>query len=266
MGGLELYLGVMLAGLVSFLSPCVLPLVPPYLGYLGGTTIDMMTAENGHSNRAVHLRVIRSALFFVLGFTTVFVALGASASFIGRLLFDYKSELAMVAGVVIILFGLHFIGVFKIPLFYREARMRANVEPASYLGAYVIGLAFAFGWTPCIGPILAAVLTAAANEASIGRGVSLLLVYSLGLGIPFMLAALAIRPFMSFMKRFKKHLGSVEKVMGIALVLTGILFLTGSINMFGQGLLDTFPGLQNIEEWFTPKGLGDEILKQSSGG
>ena len=188
----HIYVGVWLAGLVSFLSPCVLPLVPPYLGYLGGTTIEEFTAEEGVP-RHVWSRVVTASLLFVLGFTTVFVGLGAGASFFGQLIQSYKRELEIVAGLVIILFGLHFLGLFRIALLYREARYHhAHHHGVSYIGAYVIGLAFAFGWTPCIGPVLATVLALAANEASLVTGVKLLFVYSLGLGIPFILAALAV--------------------------------------------------------------------------
>ena len=158
----------------------------------------------------------------------------------------------MVAGVVIILFGLHFLGLLRIPLLYREARLRADDQRASLAGAYVMGLAFAFGWTPCIGPVLATVLTLAASEASLGAGVRLLLVYSLGLGIPFVLAAVAIGPFLGFMQRFRRHLGRVEKAMGVLLVVTGVLILTGSLNVFGVWLLETVPALGRIEEMVTP--------------
>ncbi len=260
----HIYLGVALAGLVSFMSPCVLPLVPPYLGYLGGTTVDQMTADDGAAAR-VWRRVVIASVFFVLGFTTVFVALGAGASAAGQFIQTYKAELAMVAGVVIILFGLHFLGLLRIPLLYSEARYQVHTGGASYLGAYVIGLAFAFGWTPCIGPILATVLALAASEASLSAGVGLLFVYSLGLGIPFILAAVAIRPFLSFMTRFRRHLGTVEKVMGGVLVLTGLLFLTGWINGLGAWMIETFPALATIEEWATPKSLQEEIRTKSFG-
>jgi cytochrome c-type biogenesis protein len=219
----HLYFGVALAGLVSFLSPCVLPLVPPYLIYLGGTSMEQMTDEKGLA-RDVWLRVVLASVFFVLGFTTVFVALGAGASAFGQLIGQYKAELSIAAGGVIILFGLHFLGLLKIPLLYREARYHARPEAASLLGAYVIGLAFAFGWTPCVGPILATVLAVATREESLTAGIKLLLAYSLGLGVPFILAAVAIRPFLGFMQKFRRHLGTMEKAMGLMLVLTGLLF------------------------------------------
>jgi cytochrome c-type biogenesis protein len=262
---LYIHLGVLLAGLVSFLSPCVLPLVPPYLGYLGGTTVSAMTSSDGIGARAWK-RVVIGSVCFVLGFTTVFVGLGAGASMFGQLIQTYKNQLSIVAGIVILVFGLHFLGVLRIPFLYREARYHTTVPGASLAGAYVIGLAFAFGWTPCIGPILATVLTLAAQEASLGTGVRLLFVYSLGLGIPFVLAAVAIGPFMQFMHRFRRHLGAMEKVMGALLIVTGILFMTGSMNWIGQWLLDNFPALATIEEHLTPKSLQGEIMKKGPGG
>jgi cytochrome c-type biogenesis protein len=261
----HIYLGVALAGLVSFLSPCVLPLVPPYLGYLGGTTIDEMTAEEGVEDH-VWRRVVACSIFFVLGFTTVFIGLGAGASAFGQVIQSYKSQLSMVAGVIIILFGLHFIGVLKIPFLYVEKRYHHETQGASYLGSYLIGLAFAFGWTPCVGPILTAVLALAAQEASLKTGVTLLLAYSLGLGIPFVAAAVAIGPFLTFMRRFRKHLGRVEKGMGVVLILTGIMFLTGSMNWFGQWMIDTFPGLATVEESIVPKDLQRQIMKKGAEG
>jgi cytochrome c-type biogenesis protein len=243
----------------------VLPLVPPYLVYLGGTTIDEFAAEGGVP-RHVWSRVVLASVLFVLGFTTVFVGLGAGASYFGQLIQSYKRELEIAAGLVIILFGLHFLGVLRISMLYREARYHGtHHHGVSYVGAYVIGLAFAFGWTPCIGPVLATVLALAANEASLATGVKLLFVYSLGLGIPFILAAVAMRPFIAFMQRFRRHLDKVEKAMGVILILTGLLFLSGSINWFGSWLLDTFPALSEIEAWVTPKDLGSEIIQHGSG-
>jgi cytochrome c-type biogenesis protein len=258
---LYIHVGVALAGIVSFLSPCVLPLVPPYLGYLGGTTIDRMTHAEKIDD---HLwrRVVLASVFFVLGFTTVFVALGAGASALGQWVQTHKGELSIVAGLVIIVFGLHFLGLLRIPILYRQARFRADVQGATLAGAFVMGLAFAFGWTPCIGPVLATVLTLAASEGSVGAGVRLLTVYSLGLGLPFILAAVAIGPFIAFLRRFRKHMGRVEMVMGLLLVATGILMLTGSLNWFGQWLIENVPVLARIEEAFTPKNLQTEILKE----
>jgi len=263
----HLYLGVALAGLVSFLSPCVLPLVPPYLGYLGGTTFEELAHENG-LDRQVWRRVVLASVVFVCGFSTVFVALGASASFVGQLIQAWRVELGIAAGLVIILFGLHFLGVLRIPVLMTEKRYHAD-QGGSLIGAYLMGLAFAFGWTPCIGPILSTVLALAANEASLGAGVRLLAVYSAGLGIPFVLAAIAIRPFLGFMQRFRRHLGLMEKVMGVILILTGIAFLNVidwfSIQTLGQWLIETFPGLARVEEWMTPAHLQQDLRNLTPG-
>jgi cytochrome c-type biogenesis protein len=265
MAELHIYFGVLLAGLISFLSPCVLPLVPPYLGYLGGASIETMSRGSAGYDAAARNRLLLTSLCFVLGFTTVFVALGASASLLGQLLLQWRNWLGMLAGAVIVLFGLHFLGWLRIPLLYREARYRSTAEPASLLGAYLVGLAFAFGWTPCIGPILSAVITVAGSSASLARGVGLLFTYSLGLGIPFLLAAVAIGPFLGFMQRFKRHLGTVEKIMGAALVLTGLLMLTGSLNWFSTWLIETYPGIARIETLIVPESLRGEILQRGQG-
>lgn len=259
----HIYLGVGMAGLISFLSPCVLPLVPPYLGFLGGASLDQMTGEKDTVAPGVYRRVIIASIFFVAGFTTIFVGLGAGASMFGQVIQQYKSEMAIAAGAIIILFGLHFLGVLRIPLLYREARYHSDSKPTSYIGAYLIGLAFAFGWTPCVGPILATVLTMAASEASVNTGVTMLLAYSLGLGVPFILAAVAIKPFLSFMARFRRHMGTVEKVMGGLLILTGILIITGSINEIGQWLLETFPGLGLLESMVVPDDLQQDLMRKS---
>jgi cytochrome c-type biogenesis protein len=261
MADLHIYLGVTLAGLVSFLSPCVLPLVPPYLGYLGGTTVSQ-AASGEPLDDAAWRRIVLGSVLFVLGFTTVFVALGAGASVLGQFVQSYKSELSVVAGVVIVLFGLHFLGVLRIPLLYRDTRYRVGTESASLVGAFVMGLAFAFGWTPCVGPILSPVLMLAASEGTLRTGATLLMFYSLGLGIPFVLAAVAIRPFLKSLQRIRPYLGRVEKAMGALLILTGLLFMLGWLNLVGAWLLDTFPVLGNIEEWLGPKSLQSEILKK----
>lgn len=230
------------AGLLSFLSPCVLPLVPPYLTFIAGTTIEEVA-----NNREARARrdVFIAAVLFVLGFSTVFVALGATASVFGQVLREHLAILSLIAGGAIIVMGLHFLGAFKLAFMYREARLEVG-RPVGLWGAYVMGLAFAFGWTPCIGPILAAILAVAASQETLWKGSGLLAVYSLGLGIPFLLAALAIEPCMGFLKRFKKHFGAVERVVGALLVLTGIAFLTGSLQNLSFWLLETFPGLANL--------------------
>jgi cytochrome c-type biogenesis protein len=239
------YVGALIAGLLSFLSPCVLPLVPPYLCFLGGTTFDQLTGEEETPSH-VYTTVVLSSVAFVLGFTTVFVILGATASAAGQLLAANLPLLSKIAGVIIIVAGLHFLGVIHLPILHREARYHAEARPAGLIGAYVIGVAFAFGWTPCIGPVLAAILAMAAGEDSVRQGVSLLLVYSLGLGIPFIAAAVAIRPFMNTMQKFRKHLAVIEKLLGGFLVLTGILFLTNSMTLISSWMLELFPGLASI--------------------
>lgn len=236
---------VFLAGLISFLSPCVLPLVPPYLAYLAGTSLDQLVAE-GRMARGLYLRVVAAAFIFVLGFTTVFVLLGASASAIGQLLVGHLDILSKIAGGVIIVMGLHFLGLIRIPLLYRDTRYKGEIVTESLIGAYVMGLAFAFGWTPCIGPVLAAVLFVAASEDTVVNGMGLLALYSLGLGVPFVAAALAARPFMAFMARFRRYLDIVEKVMGGLLVLAGIMFITGWMSRLSFWLLETFPALGTI--------------------
>jgi cytochrome c-type biogenesis protein len=239
------YFGALIAGLLSFLSPCVLPLVPPYLCFLGGATFDQLTGEDETPSH-VYTTIVLSAVAFVLGFTTVFVILGATATAAGQLLANNLALLAKIAGVIIIIAGLHFLGILHIPLLHREARYHADARPAGLIGAYVIGLAFAFGWTPCIGPVLAAILLMAAGEHTVSQGVSLLLVYSLGLGIPFIVAALAIRPFLNALQRFRRHLATIEKVLGGFLVLTGILFLTNSMTLISGWMLELFPGFASI--------------------
>jgi cytochrome c-type biogenesis protein len=231
------------AGLLSFLSPCVLPLVPPYLVYLAGTSLERFADEEPEPQ--VRWETVGAACLFVLGFSTVFVALGASASAFGSLIRAYADKLAMVAGIAIIIMGLHFLGVTRLALLYREKRMTVP-KPVGLWGAYVMGLAFAFGWTPCIGPILAVILAVAASEATVAKGAGLLAVYSLGLGIPFIAAAFAVEPFAKFLARFRDYLPWVEKAMGALLVLTGIAFLTGFVSEASYWLLEAFPVLGRI--------------------
>jgi cytochrome c-type biogenesis protein len=233
----------LLAGLVSFLSPCVLPLVPPYLVYLAGTSLERLA--DAEPERRVRRETIVASLLFVAGFSTVFVALGAGASAIGAIMRFYSNELAIVAGIVIIVMGLHFLGITPIGLLHRQRRLEMQ-KPVGLWGAYVMGLAFAAGWTPCIGPILAAILAVAASEATVAKGAGLLAVYSLGLGVPFVVAAFAVEPFAAFLTRFRAHLGHMERVMGGLLVLTGIAFLAGFFTQLNNWMLDAFPALGQI--------------------
>jgi cytochrome c-type biogenesis protein len=232
----------LLAGLLSFLSPCVLPLVPPYLTFIAGSGLEEL-AEGGERRAARDM--IIAALLFVAGFSTVFVVLGATATAIGQTVRENLPLLSSLAGLAIIAMGLHFLGVFQFNLLYREKRLSVE-KPVGLWGAYVMGLAFAFGWTPCIGPILAAILAVASSEATVAHGAGLLAVYSLGLGVPFIIAALALEPFIRFMRRFKAHFGKVERIVGALLVLTGVAFLTGGIQTMSFWLLQTFPGLANL--------------------
>ncbi len=233
-----------LAGLLSFVSPCVLPIVPPYLCYLAGVSVDELKGDT--ATAATAQRVVLSAVAFVLGFTVVFVALGATASVIGQSIARYYDILAYIAGAIIIVMGLHFLGVFRIGLLFREARVHVESKPAGTIGAFIMGLAFAFGWTPCVGPVLAAILFVAGTSDTIWTGAGLLAVYALGIGLPFILAAAFASRFLGWAGRFRKHMGTVEKIMGGFLVLTGILFITGQMSAIAFWLLETFPVFSQI--------------------
>ncbi|MEO9167831.1 MAG: cytochrome c biogenesis protein CcdA [Aestuariivirga sp.] len=230
------------AGVLSFLSPCVLPLVPFYLVFISGVSLDDLKRGDKAANKSA----IPAAIAFVLGFTTVFVALGASASYIGQVVRDELPLLAKIAGVFIILMGLNFLGVFKLGFLSQERRYHQEAKPVGLFGAYAIGLAFAFGWTPCIGPVLAAILSLAAVSDSVSKGAILLAVYSLGLGIPFLIAAAGINSFLGFFVSFRQKLGMIEKLMGGLLVVAGLMFLTGGMQSISYWLLEHVPALQNI--------------------
>jgi cytochrome c-type biogenesis protein len=244
------------AGLLSFLSPCVLPLVPPYLCFIAGTSLEELTEKHG-VNPAIQRKAVISSLLFVAGFCTVFIALGASASLIGQWMREATAwevtiggmsfpVLTSVAGIIIIIMGLHFLGAFRIGLLSKEVRYHQESRPVGFVGAYAIGLAFALGWTPCIGPVLAAILSVASLEDSVQKGAGLLAVYSAGLGVPFLLAAVAMPQFLKFTSGFRKHLGTVEKVMGGLLVVTGVMFLSGTFTTLSYWMLETFPGLATL--------------------
>ena len=230
------------AGVLSFLSPCVLPIVPPYLAYMGGITVsDMQGAETRARRRAV-----ASAAFFVLGLSTVFLFLGFTASAFGRFFLSNQEWFVSIAGIVIMIFGAHFIGVYRIGFMDREMRMDAGDRGGSALGAYVLGLAFAFGWTPCIGPILGAILSIAANEADVARGTTLLLAYALGLGLPFLLVAAFFPSMKGLMNWMKRHMERIERTMGLLLWTVGLLMMTGKFTDFAWWLNEKFPVLQQF--------------------
>jgi cytochrome c-type biogenesis protein len=240
------YITAVGAGAISFLSPCVLPLVPPYLCYMAGVSVDDFRSEAATKATNARLPLLKAAIAFVLGFSTVFVALGAGASTIGAVLRAWQQELSIAAGIVIIIMGLNFLGLVRIPWLSREARFQAGGKPASAVAAYVMGLAFAFGWTPCIGPVLGPILTLAGGRSTVGEGALLLAAYSAGLGIPFLIAAFFSGAFMRFLTRFRVHLGRVEKAIGALLVLAGIFFVTGGVQTVSYWLLETFPALGTL--------------------
>jgi cytochrome c-type biogenesis protein len=230
------------AGVLSFLSPCVLPIVPPYLAYMGGISVTEMQADESRSRR----RVLGAAAFFVLGLSTVFLFLGFTASAFGRFFLSNQDWFVTIAGIVIMIFGAHFIGVFRIGFMDREMRIDAGDRGGSLFGAYVLGLAFAFGWTPCIGPILGAILSIAASEADVARGTTLLAAYALGLGIPFILVAAFFPRMTGVMSWMKRHMERIERTMGLLLWTVGLLMLTGKFTDFSWWLNERFPVLQTF--------------------
>ena len=235
---------IFVAGLLSFLSPCVLPLVPPYLTYLAGVSIN----EIQENKKDIRAKVLLNALCFVAGFSIIFVALGAGASAIGDMLRQYQNILAIVAGCIIIIMGFHFIGLFNLNIINREWRVQfASTNKMTSLGASgLMGMAFAFGWTPCIGPILGAILSVAGTRETVTEGAALLAIYSAGLAVPFLIAAAFTNPFLKLLNRIKGKIGVIQKITGVLLVGTGILFLTGGIQDVAFFLLETFPALQQL--------------------
>lgn len=215
-------LAAFIAGLISFLSPCVLPLVPGYVSLISGASVD----DTATPEQRLLGRVMMNSLMFILGFSIVFIALGAAATGIGQLTHQYYKYLTRVAGVIIIIFGLHLTGIWKIKAFYADKRMHSVKGSSSPWGSFLVGFAFAFGWTPCIGPILATILTFAASEDSVIKGILLLAVYSAGLAVPFLLTSLGIDRFLAFYSRFRRHLHTVEVVSGVLLIAVGVLVLT----------------------------------------
>jgi cytochrome c-type biogenesis protein len=232
MSNLPLPIAAFFAGLISFLSPCVLPLVPGYVSLISGVGVDELKASRGQLMR----RVMVNSLGFILGFSVVFITLGAISTEIGQVAARYKHTLSIVAGVVIILFGLHLTGIFKIKALYADTRMHNLKGGSTPIGAFVIGFAFAFGWTPCLGPILTVILTLAAGEETLAKGILLLAVYSLGLAVPFLLTSLGIERFLKFYSRFRSHMHALEVASGGLLIALGVLLVIGRFTLISNWL------------------------------
>lgn len=231
-------------GLLSFISPCVLPIVPGYLSFISGVSFEEL--KNSDNRSRVRRTIVINSLFFILGFSVIFVALGASATVVGRFLHDQIDLISKIAGVVIIIFGLHMIGIFKIPFLNYEKRFHTQGKKLGLLGSFLVGLAFAFGWTPCIGPILATILAIASQQDTVGSGILLLSAYSAGLGIPFLLAGLSLTAFYSVFAKLKMHLHRIEIVSGILLVVVGVLIMTNYLTIISAYLSEWFPFLTEI--------------------
>ncbi len=237
------------AGLLSFISPCVLPLIPGYLSYISGMSLDEMRGTGAGTAAAVAVaappearrRVVLSSLAFILGFSIVFVSLGASASAIGQFMMARLDVLGRIAGAIIIVFGLHTMGILRIEWLYQEKRVQTSKRPAGFLGATLVGIAFAFGWTPCIGPILAGILAIAATQDTVGSGVRLLSAYSLGLAVPFFATALAINRFFAAFAKIRRHYHKIELASGALLIAIGVLIFTNRFTVIAQWLTPYLP-------------------------
>lgn len=235
------YIGAFIAGLLSFLSPCVLPLIPSYIMYITGISYSDMLAE--HPSHVIRQKTILHSLCFISGFTVVFVLLGASATFIGSFLHENATIIRKIGGILLVILGIHVTGILPLKFLLGEKRVSIKHKPAGYAGSFLIGITFAAGWTPCIGPILAAILTVAATEDKVYQGILLLLIYSLGLGLPFFLSSLAMHRFLAVFNRFKKYIRMFEIITGIFLMVIGVLIytnwlsrLSGYLTLFFQGV------------------------------
>lgn len=247
-------IGAFIAGLLSFLSPCVLPLVPAYLSYISGVSVDALRShQESEEQHSIRRHALTQSLWFILGFSLVFILLGASATWLGQWLLMHMATLGKIAGAIIIIFGLHYTGLIRIPFLMMEARVdTGGVNAKNGIGALMLGSAFAFGWTPCVGPILGAILAVAGAQNQIGQGILLLATYSAGLAIPFLLAALATDGFLNWSQRFRRHLHAVEVTSGILLVIVGLMIFLGSFSQIAAWLLQTFPWLADIEGAIAP--------------
>ena len=239
------FAGAALAGILSFFTPCILPMVPFYLCYMAGISMNELKGE-ADVPRGIAWNLVLSACLFALGVTTIFVLLGMGATVVGQAFADYRDPLRYVAAAVLAAFGLHFLGVVRIPILYREARMESTAEPTTVIGAYVMGLAFGFGWTPCVGPALASILMIAGGMGDIFQGGALLLVYGLGMTLPFVIAALFSGPFLRWTARNRGLLGHAEKVMGGMLMVFALLIVTDSVNLIADAMLRWFPNWSSL--------------------
>jgi len=264
-----------LGGVFSFLSPCVLPLVPGYISLMSGVSVEKLKTDEQGAARAVALQ----ATIFVLGFSVVFIAMGASASAVGAFLNEYRSVLLKIAGAIIILFGVFLLGLLKLPFLYREKRYHGDVGRGK-VGTFLLGFSFAFGWTPCIGPILGALLALAATKDTVGQGVLLLTVYSLGLGVPFLLTALGLNKFLAFYQGFRRYLVWVERAAGVLLIAIGILVVTNQLNWLSRyfayfdqfnlegalaGSVENLPGGARVMEASEARPAPDPVLRRADG-
>ena len=239
------YMGALLAGLLSFFTPCILPMVPFYLSCMAGISMNELKGD-GEINPGAQRRLLISAIAFAAGVTSIFVMLGMGATALGSAFAQWKQPLSYVAAGILLVFGLHFLGILKIGLLYREARLESKAEPTTVAGAYVMGLAFGFGWTPCVGPALATILMVASGMGDISKGALLLLVYGVGMTAPFVIAALFAKPFLAWASRNRKYLGYVEKIMGVMLIVFAILIATNGVNLIAQWMIETFPSFGSI--------------------
>jgi len=239
------YPGALLAGLGAFFTPCVLPMVPFYLSYMAGISMSELRGNEGIPPGA-QKRLIISALFFAFGVTTIFGLLGLGATALGQGFAQWKQPLSYIAAAIIFVFGLHFLHIIRIPFLLREARMQSKMDPSTIAGAYVMGLAFGFGWTACVGPILAAILFIASMKDTLMQGTGLLIVFGLGMTSPFVFAAVFAKPFLKFIEKNRRFMPWVEKAMGVLMIVFALLIATGRMNVISNWMIETFPGLSGL--------------------
>lgn len=237
--------GAALAGLIAFFTPCILPMVPFYLSYMAGISMSELQGDDEIAPGAQR-RLVTSAIFFALGVTTIFALLGLGATALGQAFAQWRDILSYVAAAVIFVFGLHFLHLIRIPFLMREARMQSKMDPSTVVGAYVMGLAFGFGWTACVGPVLASILFVASMKDTLMQGTTLLVTFGLGMTAPFVIASIFAKPFLGFMAKNRKYMPYVEKVMGVMLIAFAILIATGSVNEISNWLIETFPVFSNM--------------------